>query len=75
MSGRPPVPAGAVRLPGAARTVRILEFEQSIADQRAEVTLRQAGPVHVEHARQLLGRGPIPPVADFQDQGMQDIPR
>ena len=74
-SGRPPVPAGAVRLLGAARTIRILEFEQSLADQRAEVTLRQAGLVHVQPARQLLGRGPIPPVADFQDQGMQDVTR
>ena len=44
-------------------------------DQRTEVTLRQAGLVHVQPARQLLGRGPIPPVADFQDQGMQDVTR
>ena len=61
--------AGAVRLPGAPRAVRELEFQQTRFHHRAEVALNQAPLMHRQPAREFLGGGPIAETADVQDQG------
>ena len=62
---------GAVRLFRGVRAVRKLPLQQTGLQERPDVAVREASPVHVKPAGELGRGGPVAVAADFEDQRAQ----